>query len=212
MVAGDDVDTLIAGAEALGVELSDDAAARILRHLDVLGVWNQRFHLTGERDRATLLTKHAVDSLALLGMLPNAGRLIDIGSGAGFPGIILACARPDLELVLIEPRRRPCSFLSETIRAIPLPRARVVESRAEETIAELGGSGAVVTSRALRLDLFLSLAEPLLADGGSVIAMQTPRVDGFAAATPVGLELAETCDYTLPEGGEARRLLRFTRL
>lgn len=207
-----EVDALRAGAEALGIELSDDAAARILRHLELLDVWNRRFHLTGERDRATLVAKHAVDSLAALWMLPGAGRLIDVGSGAGFPGIILACARPDLELLLIEPRRRPCSFLSESIRTIPIPRARVVESRVEDTVAELGGSAAAVTSRALRLDLFLRLAAPLLADDGSVIAMQTPRVDGSAVAEQAGLQLAETRDYTLPEGGEARRLLRFTRL
>jgi 16S rRNA (guanine527-N7)-methyltransferase len=201
---------LRSAAAGLGITVRDDAAERILRHLALLDTWNRRFHLTGEREHATLLSKHAVDSLTPSLMLPTTGSVIDIGSGAGFPGIILSCLRPDLDVVLIEPRRRPCSFLAESIRSIPLPRARVVEARAEETIADLGQSAAVVVCRALRLDVFLALAAPLLRPDGSVIAMQTPRADGHEGVR-LGLRVAEIHDYSLPDGAESRRLLRFLR-
>jgi 16S rRNA (guanine527-N7)-methyltransferase len=208
---GADAAALQAAAATLGMVVSDDATGRILRYLGLLDVWNQRFHLTGDRDPATLLRKHAVDSLAPSIMLPASGVVVDIGTGAGFPGIILACVRPDLDTVLVEPRRRPSSFLREAVRSIPLPRARVIEARAEDTVGELGGTADAVTSRALRLEVFLSLASPILAHGGSAIAMQTPREEGHEARK-FGLQVAQRLDYTLPDGGEPRRLLRFVRL
>jgi 16S rRNA (guanine527-N7)-methyltransferase len=207
-----EIDVLRAAAATVGVDVAVEAAERIVRHLELLDVWNRRFHLTGERDPRTLLEKHAVDSLAPSRMLPASGPVVDIGSGAGFPGIILGCLRPDLELTMIEPRRRPCSFLGESVRSIPLAHARVLEARAEDAVADLGGTVSVAVSRALRLDVFLGLAKPLLRSGGSAIAMQTPRTDenaASAAARPFGLQLAEIWDYSLPGGGESRRLLRF---
>jgi 16S rRNA (guanine527-N7)-methyltransferase len=207
-----EVDVLRAVAGTVGVDVPVEAAERILRHLDLLDVWNRRVHLTGERDRRTLLEKHAVDSVAPSLMLPAAGCVVDIGSGAGFPGIILGCLRPDLDVTLVEPRRRPCSFLAESIRSIPLPRARVIEARAEDVVGSLAGTAAAAVSRALRLEVFLGLARPLLRPDGFAIAMQTPRTDEHAAgetARPFGLRLAEISDYSLPGGGESRRLLRF---
>jgi 16S rRNA (guanine527-N7)-methyltransferase len=199
-----------AAARALGIDVDEDAVARVLRHVDLLDVWNKRFHLTGERDRATLLLKHAVDSLAPVPWIPTyPGLVVDIGTGAGFPGVILACVRPDIQIALIEPRRRPCSFLAESIRSIPLPRARVMEARAEDLPTELRGAADVVVSRALKLETFLRLAAPLLRPDGSAIAMQTPQT--VVPVSP-GLRLAETHDYELPDGGERRRLLRFVRV
>jgi 16S rRNA (guanine527-N7)-methyltransferase len=140
--------------------------------------------------------------------------MVDVGSGAGFPGIILACARPDLEVVLLESRRRRVSFLRETLRSISLPKARVLEARAEDAARDhtLARRAAVVIARGVRLDAFLALAAPLLADAGEVIAMQTPRtaVVAEAAAEPHGLLLWRRHDYTL-HGGAARTLLVFTR-
>ncbi len=207
-----EVDVLRTAAATVGVDVPVEAAERIVRHLDLLDIWNRRIHLTGERDRQTLLEKHAVDSVAAALMLPPSGSVVDIGSGAGFPGIILGCLRPDLDVTMVEPRRRPCSFLAESIRTIPLPRARVIEARAEDVVRDLGGTATAAVSRALRLEVFLAVAKPLVAPGGFAIAMQTPRTDeGHARETAkrLGLELVEVRDYSLPGGGEARRLLRF---
>jgi 16S rRNA (guanine527-N7)-methyltransferase len=155
---------------------------------------------------------HIADSLAVVGVLPGAGPVIDIGSGQGFPGIILGCMRPELELVLIESRRRRASFLREAARQIPLPCARVLEARAESVGESLGGQGRMIVGRALRLDLLLSLGGPLLARDGRVIAMQTDRslADARAVATRSGFRVCEERRYALPDGSR-RALLVLAR-
>lgn len=205
---------LAAGAARIGVELGSEAVGRMERFLEVLDVWSRHFRLTGERDRTRLIEKHLVDSLAPVPHLPREGTLVDIGSGAGFPGIIIGCVKPEIDLVLVESRRRPTSFLREAIRSIPLPRARALEARAEEAARdpELSGRAAAVIARAVRLDVFLELAAPLLAPRGEAIAMQTPRSARAAvsAGVPHGLHLGRRHDYRLLDGS-TRTLLVFRR-
>lgn len=189
---------------------------RLDRFLDLLSLWNRRIRLTGDRDRGVLVRKHVVDSLAVVPELSASGTVIDLGSGGGFPGIVLGCVRPDLELRLIEPRRRPTSFLNEVIRSIPLPGARAVAMRGEDAgeAPDLARRASVVVSRALRLDVLLGMAPPLLAPGGLVVAMQTPSVDeraARAAGALAGLAPLRVRDYRLPDG-EARRLLIFAAI
>lgn len=209
-----EVRLLRTAARDLGVDVGHHAVERLARFVDLLVVWNRRVRLTGRRDVASLLRTHVIDSLVPALHIPSTGLVIDVGSGAGFPGIVLACLRPDLEIALIESRRRRVSFLREAIRAIPLRAARALELRAEEAAAdpELAGRAMVAISRALRLDVFLALAAPLLVPHGTAIAMQTPRTAGQAAvlAAQHGFRLAARHDYGLP-GGAARTLLCFDR-
>src|SRR5689334_5557447 len=107
---------LAAGAADVGVEVGPEALGRLGRFLSELEVWNRRIRLTSERDRRRLIERHLIDSVAVVRHLPRSGRVLDIGSGAGFPGIVIACLRPDLEVVLLESRRRPTSFLRAVIR------------------------------------------------------------------------------------------------
>jgi 16S rRNA (guanine527-N7)-methyltransferase len=212
-VTSEEQNALIEGASLVGAAVDAPTIERLARFVDMLDVWNRRFHLTGDRDRGLLIRKHVVDALSVVPELPPTGLVADLGSGAGFPGLVLGCVRPDLALRLIEPRRRPASFLAEVIRSIPLPGARVLEVRGEDAAhdAILGASAAVVVSRALRLDVLLSLAPPLLAPAGEIVAMQTPAMgEGKASvlAAPAGVALLRTRDYRLP-GGESRRLLVF---
>jgi len=206
---------LVRGGSALGVHLDAASIDRIGRFIDRLEIWNRRSHLTGDRDRSVLVRKHAVDSLAVVSELPASGTVVDIGSGAGFPGLVIGCSRPELALVLIESRRKPASFLSDALRSIPLPEARVLQIRAEDAGRDelLAGGVAAVVSRAVRLDVFLPLAASLVASGGRVVAMQTPAIQEDGASrvgAPHGLELSRVRDYALPDG-ERRRLLTFSR-
>jgi len=204
---------LVATARRFDVELHREALDRLARFVTVLSVWNQRVRLTAERDPREVIEKHVADSLAPARFLPGEGPLFDIGSGAGFPGIVLSCLRPDLEVVLIDSRRRRTSFLREAIRSIPLPRADAVEMRAERAAADprLAGRARLVTGRAVRLDTFLALAAPLVAPEGEVLAMQTPRaVVPTETAAACGLRLCRRHDYVLPRGAR-RTLLLFAR-
>ena len=203
------------GASHLGVEVDADAIGRIGTFIDLLEIWNRRIRLTGDRSRRVLLRKHVLDSLAVVRELPATGMVIDLGSGGGFPGIILGCARPDLTLRLIEPRRRPTSFLAEAIRTIPLPCARAIAIRGEAAAEEpeLAGSARVVTGRALRLDTLLALGLPLLRPDGILVAMQTPAVGESSLGDrlrSLGVGLKRSRDYRLPDG-EPRRLLIVSR-
>lgn len=203
------------GAARLGVAIDASAVTRLGRFLDLLDIWNRRLRLTGDRDRRVLLGKHVVDSLAVVPELPEAGMVVDVGSGAGFPGIVLACVRPELSFALIEPRRRPTSFLSEVIRTVPLPSVLALEMRAEEAAqaAAVAGRARLVVSRALRVDRLLELAPGFLAADGLLVAMQTPSLSEDQAgrrAQARGLVLVRSRDYHLP-GGESRRLFVFGR-
>jgi 16S rRNA (guanine527-N7)-methyltransferase len=197
--------------KAFGVDVDVGVAARIERHLDLLETWNRRLRLTGERDRRTLIRKHVADALACVPWLPAAGSFLDIGTGAGLPGVVLACVRPDLAAVLLDSRQRPASFLNEVVRTVPLLKARVVVMRAEDAAADptLAGGQHVVVSRATRMEDVLRLAKPLLVEGGCAISMQTPKTlkqTAESIARRYGYTSVELLDYRLP-GGEPRRLV-----
>lgn len=202
-------------AAAFGVDLDALSLERITTFLALLETWNRRMRLTGARDARALVDKHVVDSLAVAPFLPTAGMVVDIGAGAGLPGIVLSCVRPDLDVALVDSRRRPVSFLREAIRAIPLPLARALERRGQELATDpaIARRAALVVSRAVRMDDFLPLAAPLLALNGMVVAMQTPRIcddEASRAGSSYGLSFVRHHDYELPEG-EKRRLLLFER-
>jgi 16S rRNA (guanine527-N7)-methyltransferase len=209
-----DLDVMRAGAAAVGAEPAAEVIERLGRFVDVLTVWNRAVRLTGATDPAVIVRKHVVDSLATVPVLPAHGLVVDVGSGAGFPGIVVACARPDLHVILLEPRRRRANFLREVVRSLPLRSVTVLELRAEATddVLELAAGAQLVLGRALRLDIFLPLAVRMLAPEGFVVAMQTPGAVTTAEtiASRSRLRLLSRRDYRLP-GGEARVILVFAR-
>jgi 16S rRNA (guanine527-N7)-methyltransferase len=167
--------------------------------------------ITGERDGESIVRKHVVDSLAVVPHLPAAGDVIDVGSGGGFPGIIAACMRPDLPLVLIEARRRRASFLKEAVRSAGLHAARVLEMRAEDA-PDSGGlraRGSLVIARGLRIEAFIEVGAALVGPKGRLLSMQTPktRANADESAARHGLRLSSVHAYTLLDG--ERRLFFF---
>jgi 16S rRNA (guanine527-N7)-methyltransferase len=198
---------------AFGLELDGDACGRIVRFLDLLEVWNHNQRLTGERDRRVLLGKHVADSLACAA-LPTAGeRVLDIGTGAGFPGAVMACVRPDVDVTLLDSRERSISFLGEVIRSLPLTRAQTVAMRADDAARtpSMCGSYGLVTSRAVRLDHVLPAAKLLISPGGRIVSMQVPKTTETMAqslAAEAGVVFRELLDYRLPDG-DPRRLVIF---
>ena len=124
------MDNLLEGASALGLELSDEQAGKLVAHLDLLDEWNQRMNLTAIRDRGQQLTKHILDSLSVRSHL-RGSRIADVGSGAGFPGIPLAIVLPDVHFALIESTGKKCRFLEHVRDTLSLPNVEVVQSRAE---------------------------------------------------------------------------------
>jgi 16S rRNA (guanine527-N7)-methyltransferase len=197
--------------ETFGVRVDAEGIDRIGRFLDLLMLWNRRLRLTGERELEGLIRKHVIDSLACVPLMPLHGRILDLGTGAGFPGAVLSCVRPDADVTLLDARERPVTFLREVIRRLQLSHTLAVTMRAEDAVTDpmLATRHLLVTCRAVRIDVFLPLARRLLASGGLAVSMQTPRLARNTVQTMArehGLGLVELRDYRLPDG-EPRRLV-----
>lgn len=131
--------------------------------------------LIGPREVPRLWDRHLLNSIALAELLPPEVRLVDIGTGAGLPGLALAIVRPDLRVDLVESLLRRTEFLTEVATDLALTeRVRVVRGRAEDrTVTELVGGASYVTARAVApLDKLVRLSFPLLVRGGSLLAMK----------------------------------------
>lgn len=141
--------------------------------------------LIGPREVPILWDRHLLNSAAIAQFLPDAGRLIDVGSGAGLPGIVLAAMRPELEVVLVEPMERRTDWLSEVVDRLGLTNVVVQRARAEDLHGQILAD--VVTARAVApLDRLCRWTLPLLVRGGELIAMKgrqaADEVAGAAAA------------------------------
>jgi 16S rRNA (guanine527-N7)-methyltransferase len=127
--------------------------------------------LIGPRETARLWDRHLLNCAAVAELIPNQGLVIDLGSGAGLPGIVLAMLLPEAEVVLLEPLARRASFLDESVRQLGLGNARVCRGRAEDQAGQLAGD--VVTARAVApLDRLAGLALGLTRPGGLVLAIK----------------------------------------
>lgn len=148
--------------------LDDQAVDALFAHYRELGVWNQRLSLIGPGTADEILARHYGEALAALPLVPLEARVaVDVGSGAGFPGIVLAAARPGLEMTLVEARERKWSFLLAAARKASLP-CRGLNARVVVPLPPgLPESIDVVTARALKLDpeVLAALAGQLTENG-----------------------------------------------
>ena len=163
------------GAKEVGVFLDQQMIQRFLVYLKELKEWNQKVNLTSLKEDETIIIRHFIDSLSLVPYLPKKGSLLDLGSGAGFPGIPVKIVRPSLKVALLEATRKKVSFQRHLIRVLGLSQIHVIQGRAErlKTGSALTLSFDIVTSRALsKLEKFLVLGEPFVKKGGYLVAMK----------------------------------------
>lgn len=209
---------LIEGAQQLRVELTTECVDRIAVYLEELQRWAKIVDLVSQSDPETIIRKHILDSLAALSVLPLQGRLLDLGSGAGFPGLPLAMARPPLSVVLLEPRRKRVNFLKEVIRKTNLTNTQAYEGRAEEFIGREGWNSAfdVVTTRATwNIREFLPMAGPFVAKSGIIVAMLGAKAEEELKEEKTWSQghqyvLQALKRYNLPFGKEQRALAIFS--
>jgi 16S rRNA (guanine527-N7)-methyltransferase len=171
------------------------------------------------RDGQTALDTHVADALVGLDLdaVRSASRIADLGSGAGFPGLVLAAALPDAQVALVESNHRKCAFLERAVAAMELGNVTVVSERAESW-ADGVGTRDLVTARAVApLNVLVEYAAPLLQDGGALVAWKGRRdaeeeADGAAAAALVGLEPAEIVAVQPWAGAEHLHLHRYVKV
>lgn len=145
-------------------------------YLSLLQEWNQKINLTAITDRGEIIEKHFYDCILPLTVEDIHGKTADVGSGAGFPGLVWKIVRPDLDITLIEPTGKRCSFLQTVIDELHLKNIRVVNERAEEHAKKHRESYDVVTARAVaNLRVLSELCVPLVRKDGLFIAMKGMR-------------------------------------
>ncbi len=161
---------LQAGLEALGCALDAASQNRLLAYLALLDKWNRVYNLTAIRDSEHMLRQHLFDSLAVLPYV-DAASVLDVGSGAGLPGIPLAIARPSLAVTLLEASQKKVAFLRQAVIELGLRNVTVVHGRAQDYHPACLYPR--IIARALTaLDEFVRLTQHLLAAGGQWLAMK----------------------------------------
>lgn len=208
---------LIAGARALGAGLDDEAVSLFDCYLAALEEWGKAINLTGLKDERDRVIKLLLDSLGTTAAIRELGptlKLLDLGSGAGLPGIPLKIVIPELELTLLEARQKRAVFLREAVRRLGLAGVGVVAARAEDYGRSEGSAvfEAVIARAVAELSELVKWSAPLLAEGGSLLAMKGPEPEAEIAGaerelTRRGMAVKKVLAYSLPEGAGQRTVV-----
>ena len=172
------------GSQKLGLDLSEETLELLLKYQDSLVLWNKAYNLTAIRDPKEMLVKHLLDSLSILKDLPQ-GRLLDIGTGGGMPGMIIALCQPDRDCVLLDSNGKKIRFLKQFIADLKLKNVVAVQTRVEneDSIHDLGQFD-VITSRAFAsLTDFVTASKPYMHERSIIASMKglipTEEVDAL---------------------------------
>jgi 16S rRNA (guanine527-N7)-methyltransferase len=212
-------DLLIEGAETFGIYLDRKVIEAFELYLKELLKWNQKINLTAIRSEKGIVLKHFLDSLSVCPYLPKDSSLLDIGSGAGFPGIPLKIIQPTFEVTLIDSVRKKVDFQRHIIRMLGLKGTEAIHGRVQDKgiLQSLGGRFDIILSRAFSdLQTFLVLGFPFLKVGGTVIAMKG-EVDNNEIRLLTGTEgiqyrLQEAIPLILPFSSFKRTILLFEKI
>jgi 16S rRNA (guanine527-N7)-methyltransferase len=172
-------DDLASRLTSLGVSLESPAIDKLARYFAALLAMNEEMNLTAIKEPAQVWEKHGLDALSLVPLLSSSTKtLLDVGSGGGVPGLVLAIARPDVRVTLLEATQKKAAFLSAVARDLALANVSVVADRAEVASSSLAQRFDVVTARAVaRLEKLLPLTAPFARPGGLLLLVKGARAD-----------------------------------
>lgn len=200
---------LEAGTAALGLKLDVTSIERLLAYLDELAKWNAAYNLTAVRQPLEMVTRHLLDSLVVLPLV--RGPMLDVGSGAGLPGLPLAMVDAGLKVDVLDSNGKKARFLRHAVRALQLENVKVIDARAEAWRPEM--PYACVISRAFaRLPDFLALTAHLATNDGQWLAMKGKLDPQELAEVPEGFRIVDVKPLQVPGLPEARHLIVVARL
>jgi 16S rRNA (guanine527-N7)-methyltransferase len=200
---------------ALGMALNADQITALLAYMDLIQKWTKVYNLTAVRDPAEMLTHHLLDSLAVIAPLRRQladksvpVRLLDVGSGAGLPGIVIAICCPDITVHCVDTVGKKAAFIQQVAVSLKLPNLRGVHARVESLMDKYD----IVSSRAFAsLADFTSWSVGALAEPGVWMAMKGKHPRDEIAALPVGVEVFHVEQLVVP-GLDAERCIVWMRV
>jgi len=188
------------GVQALGLSLSDEQVQRLLDYVALIQKWNKVYNLTAVRDPADMLTHHLLDSLTAIAPLRRYAQgqpinVLDVGSGGGLPGVVLAICMPELKVRCVDTVAKKAAFVQQVAVSLMLPNLRGIHARVES----LTDPYQVICSRAFAsLPDFVTWSRSALAEGGVWMAMKGKHPQDEIAALPADVQVFHVEPLTVP--------------
>jgi 16S rRNA (guanine527-N7)-methyltransferase len=201
MIAADREERLRKAAQQLRLRLSEDQLAKLLAYVDLIAKWNKVYNLTALRDPDEMLVQHLFDSLAAVGPLQRQtggqpARLLDVGSGAGLPGVVFAICCPEVQVDCVDTVGKKAAFIQQAAAQLQLTNLRGVHSRVEN----LQGPYDVISSRAFAsLPDFVTWSQAALGEQGVWLAMKGKHPEAEIAELPKPAEVFHVEQLEVPE-------------
>ncbi len=209
---------LVQGGKTFGIDLDEKIIVCFERYLQELRKWNQKINLTAIRSEKEITLKHFVDSFSVYPYLDQRSSVLDIGSGAGFPGIPLKMVQPSLRMTMIDSVLKKVDFQRHIIRMLGLKGIEAIHSRIQDrrVLEDLGGRFDFILSRAFSdLRTFLLLASPFLKKKGTAIIMKGglghKELEALTEAEQSSYQLEKSVSLTLPFSSFKRTILLFEK-
>ena len=206
---------LVQGVSELAIDLPESQVKKLVAYLSLLVKWNAVYNLTAVRDPALMVTQHLLDCLATLPAFINASRVLDVGSGGGLPGVMLAIwaqhAQPQMSVHMIDTVHKKTAFLTQAKSELGLSNVQVHTGRVEQLNDEKKFD--VITSRAFaELKDFVLWSGHLLTDGGKMIALKGQPQESELVGLPAGWEITKLEQINVPGLAAQRHLVHIERM
>jgi 16S rRNA (guanine527-N7)-methyltransferase len=200
---------LTTGLQAMHLSLGPVQVGQLMAYLALLQKWNRTYNLTAIREPSRMVSHHLLDSLSIVPQI-GSGPVLDVGTGAGLPGIPLAIARPDVQVTMLDSNSKKTAFVQQVVTELGLANARVVNARVESwSPAEQFES---IVSRAFsNIRDFAEKAAHLLRNGGELLAMKGLQPDDEMADLPAGFGVRQVLKLVIPGLDGQRHLVVIKR-
>jgi 16S rRNA (guanine527-N7)-methyltransferase len=196
------------GCRALALDVSEQQQKKLVAYVELIAKWNKAFNLTSVRDPADMISRHILDSLAILPYL-EGGSLLDVGSGAGLPGIPVAILKPEMAVTLLDSNSKKTRFLQQAKTELKLENITVVHSRVEE--ADLPKFDLVSARAFSTIDDIIDLAGRHCDDAGCLVLMKGLYPEEELQAVTGGFSLQDIQSLDVPGCEGQRHLVRLRK-